>query len=69
MSSLSEGEHTLKVTFNDGKEATTKFTISKTNSKELSEESNNSSNTGNPKTGDNINVWISLMIISSLGII
>ena len=58
VNSLSVGEHTLKVAFNNGGEATTKFTIAK------AEESTSN----NPKTGDNIAVWISLMVVSILGV-
>ncbi|MBR2744133.1 MAG: hypothetical protein IKE01_02400 [Clostridia bacterium] len=58
VNSLSVGEHTLKVAFNNGGEATTKFTIVK------AESTSNS-----PKAGDNISVWISLVAISMLGIV
>ena len=58
VNTLSVGEHTLKVAFNNGGETTTKFTIAK------AEESTSN----NPKTGDNIAVWISLMVVSMLGI-
>ena len=57
MNSLSEGEHTLKVAFNNGGSATTKFTVAKADE-----------TTNNPKTGDNIAIWISLMVISILGV-
>ena len=57
MSSLSEGEHTLKVTFNNGGEATTKFTVAKT------EESTN-----NPQTGDNVMFYISMLGLSIIGL-
>ena len=71
--SLSEGEHTLKVTFNDKGEATTKFTVAKKiekSSAEIeSEEISNISNSGNPKTGDSIAIYFSLIIISMLGIV
>ena len=57
MSSLSEGEHTLKVTFNNGGEATTKFTVAK------AEESTN-----NPQTGDNVMFYISMLGLSIIGL-
>ena len=75
MSSLSEGEHTLKVTFNNGKSAETKFIVAKSGETE-----GNSTNTetktdttstisNNPKTGDNIEICISLILISMLGML
>ena len=81
MSSLSEGEHTLKVAFNNGKSAETKFIIVKV-STVIDENSTSNEDTtltitknktitttsNNPKTGDNITIWISLMVISMLGI-
>ena len=72
VSSLSEGEHTLKVAFNNGGEATTKFTIAKANT--TAEETTPTTTTetettsNNPKTGDNIAIWISLMVVSMLGV-
>lgn len=73
MSSLSEGEHTLKVTFNNGGNATTKFSIAKTNtatSTETTESKKETTGTtsSNPKTGDSIAIWVSLAVISILGI-
>lgn len=62
MSSLSEGEHTLKVAFNNGKSAETKFKVVKAST---TEETTKSSN---PQTGDNIVIWIGLMIVSIFGI-
>lgn len=52
MNSLSEGEHTLKVAFNDGKYAITKFNIDKSN------------NTSSPKTSDNIESYFYIILIS-----
>ncbi len=68
VSSLSEGEHTLKVAFNDGGSATTKFTVAKANSttEETSEAETPTPST--PQTGDDIVIWISLMIVSMLGV-
>ena len=61
---LSNGEHTLKVVFNDNGEATTKFEIKakKTNNE-------NSENITNPQTSDNITTYFILSIISVLGIV
>ena len=59
VNSLSVGEHTLKVAFNNGGEATTNFIIAKAED----------STSNNPKTGDNIAVWISLMVVSMLGVV
>ena len=72
MSSLSEGEHTLKVAFNNGGSATTKFTVAKadttTDTETTAEEKTTTTTSNNPKTGDNIVIWISLMIVSILGV-
>ena len=57
VNSLSVGEHTLKVAFNNGGEATTKFTVAK------AEESTN-----NPQTGDNIMFYISMLGLSIIGL-
>lgn len=57
VNSLSVGEHTLKVAFNNGGEATTKFTVVK------AEESTN-----NPQTGDNIMFYISMLGLSIIGL-
>ena len=56
---LKEGEHTLKVAFNNGANSITKFTIERENEEKIS----------NPPTGDNISIWINLMLISVFGII
>ena len=72
MSSLSEGEHTLKVVFNDGGSTTTKFTVAKadttTDTETTAKEKTTTTTSNNPKTGDNIVIWISLMIVSILGV-
>ena len=78
VSSLSEGEHTLKVAFNNGGEATTKFTVAKANitaeettpteTATTEEAKTEESTLKNPKTGDNIALWVSLVIVSMLGI-
>ena len=58
LNTLEDGEHTLKIAFNDGGIATTNFII---------EEEDTTS--GNPATGDSILLWISLMAFSTLGIV
>lgn len=70
LKTLSAGEHTLKVAFADG-EASTVFTLvsddntqkNDTNNKEYEMKSNN------PKTGDTIAIWFSIMLVSVIGII
>ncbi len=62
LSKLNAGEHKLKVVFNDGGIAESKFTISETK-KEVTE------NIKNPQTSDNITTYITLFIISILGIV
>lgn len=57
---LSAGKHTIKVEFNDGGKATTKF--------EVKAKQVNTENITNPQTGDNIGTYIILFIISMLGI-
>ena len=54
-SSLSVGNHTLKVELNNGQSAETTFTIEKA--------------TNNPQTGDNIMLYISMMGLSMLGLL
>ncbi len=58
---LSVGEHTLKVAVSDG-EASTTFTIA-------SNAKTNTTSSNNPKTGDNIIVYVSVLAISLLGMI
>ena len=60
---LSVGKHTIKVEFNDGGEAITKFEVKD------QEKLSNNTNIENPKTGDNIRTYIILSIISVLGIV
>ena len=60
---LSAGKHTIKVEFNDGGKATTKFEVK---AKQVNTE--NRENITNPQTGDNIGTYIILSIISMLGI-
>ena len=60
---LSVGEHTIKVEFNDGGSATTKFEVK---AKQVNTEK--TEDITNPQTGDNIETYIILSIISVLGI-
>ena len=76
---LSVGEHTLKVVFNDGGEAETTFTIEK----EAENNNNNENNTpskpedkeemkdngSNPKTGDNIMLYVAIASMSIIGLV
>ena len=55
--SLSAGEHTLKVIFTDGGEATTTFTVA-----------NVTPEIDNPKTGDNIALYIVIDVLSMIGL-
>ena len=54
MDTLKEGEHTLKVVFNDGGEALTSFKV-------LSNQIIN-----NPKTNDGINSYVMIIILSTI---
>ena len=77
---LAVGEHTLKVAFADGGEAETTFTIAKkaennnnnennTPSKpENKEEMKDKDNGSNPKTGDNIILYVAMASISIIGL-
>lgn len=56
MTSLSSGEHTLKVVFNNDKSATTKFTVK-------------NASTANPKTIDNISSHICVLFIGIFALI
>ena len=60
---LSIGEHTIKVEFSDGGSATTKFEVK---AKQVNTEK--TEDITNPQTGDNIETYIILSIISVLGI-
>lgn len=60
---LSVGEHTIKVEFSDNGSATTKFEVK---AKQVNTEK--TENITNPQTGDNIDIYIILSIISVLGI-
>ena len=77
---LAVGEHTLKVAFTDGGEAETTFTIARkaednnnnennTPSKpENKEEMKDKDNGSNPKTGDNIILYVAMASISIIGL-
>ena len=70
--SLSAGEHTLKVTFTDGGETITTFTVANVTSENVTSENviseNVTSEVGNPKTGDNITDYIVAGILSFIGL-
>lgn len=74
--SLTEGEHSFKIALsgeNKG-EAETNFKIATNDiqdetSTEINEKEKNKSKVNNPKTGDNITIWVSLMVVSMVGII
>lgn len=84
LKTLSVGEHTLKVAFSDNGEAITKFTIKEKqentniedNKNEQKQDNNNLTNNdvqkdntiANPKTGDNIAVYISVFAVAVAGI-
>lgn len=88
---LAVGEHTLKVAFADGGEATTRFTIAKkaeennnNNNNENNNENNNNGNnnntpsqtekedkkdnSSNPKTGDNVMLYVAIASMSIIGL-
>ena len=79
---LSVGEHTLKVAFADGGEAETTFTIARKVEDNNNNEDNNENNTpskpenkeemkdngSNPKTGDNIMLYVAIASISIIGL-
>ena len=72
---LSEGDHVLKVTFNDDSVATTSFTVNKNTTTPTS--SNNATITdntptqitNNPQTGDNIIFYVTLLGLSLISLI
>ena len=76
LKTLSVGEHTLKVTFADGGEANTKFTIKEqkkieenNEDTEKEEQQENTNNVSNPKTGDNIIIYVAIFTVSVTGIV
>ena len=58
MKSLASGDHTLKVEFNNGKTATTKFIVKGA-----------TTNTTNPQTLDNITTYVSVLFIGLMAIV
>ena len=76
---LAVGEHTLKVVFNDGGEAETTFTIEKKAENNNNNENNTPSkpedkeemkdNGSNPKTGDNIMLYVAIASMSIIGLV
>lgn len=58
VSTLDEGEHTLRVAFNNGEESTTTFIV----------EGKETKSSNAPKTGDTIIIWAALIVASILGI-
>ena len=80
---LAVGEHTLKVAFADGGEAETTFTIAKKAENNNNNENNNENNTpskpedkeemkdngSNPKTGDNIMLYVAIASMSIIGLV
>ena len=79
---LAVGEHTLKVAFADGGEAETTFTIARKAENNNSNENNNENkipskpenkeemkdNSLNPKTGDNIMLYVAIASMSIIGL-
>ena len=79
---LAVGEHTLKVAFADGGEAETTFTIARKAENNNNNENNNENNTPsktenkeemkdnnlNPKTGDNIMLYVAIAGMSIIGL-
>lgn len=69
-------EHILNIVYKDGGEASTKFYVLLANSEEeklhihdLTLVPESKSTSSSPKTGDNIIIWISLLIVSAIGLI
>lgn len=76
---LSVGEHTLRVAFTDGGEATAKFTVAKKAEENNNNENNNNTpsqtenedkkdNSSNPKTGDNVMLYVVIASMSIIGL-
>ena len=64
MKTLKVGEYTIKFVLDDGREVETTFTVVEPQIEE--EEKNN--NLKNPPTGDNIQIYVTMFIVSVLGI-
>ena len=74
---LAIGQHTLKVAFTDGGEAKTTFTIARqfeenNNNENVSLNTENKEemkdNDSNPKTGDNVMLYIAIVSMSIIGL-
>ena len=71
LKTLYKGEHTIKVTFNNGKYATANFQV-KEEEKVSSNEANNQvkdKTVKNPNTSDSVMIYVYLLIISIIGLI
>ena len=75
---LAVGEHTLKVAFADGGEAETTFTIARkaennnnneNNTPSQTENEDKKDNSSNPKTGDNIMLYVAIASMSIIGLV
>lgn len=69
VSTLSEGEHTLKVVFNNNQAATTSFNVIKNNTNTSQTPINNGATINNPQTSDNIVYFIIMLGLSLIGLI
>lgn len=65
LGTLAEGKHTLTFLYIDG-EVSTEFTIVKD---EIKDEADDNTTNSSPKTGDNIELWVTLILVSTLGIL
>lgn len=63
LETLNVGEHKLKVSFKDGAEVETKFEVAKAPLEET-----NTEITSNPKTFDNITIYIAIAVMSATGL-
>lgn len=63
LETLNVGEHKLKVSFKDGAEVETKFEVAKAPVEET-----NTEITSNPKTFDNITIYIAIAVMSATGL-
>ena len=75
LETLNVGEHTLKVAFKDGAEVETKFEVAKAPEVETEFEvakapvvETNTETTSNPKTFDNITIYIAIAVMSATGL-
>ena len=63
LAKLSAGDYKLSLVYNDGRSVDTSFKIAEAKAEVPAQQS------GNPKTGDNIILWISLAIVSMVCIV